>query len=146
YDLLEEAKEVFRNDALIRNRTLETNLLLPEKTMILGDRKMFFQVLENLFDNACRYTDGGDTIRFTARRDNKNIRITMEDSGAGITKEHIPYIFDNFYRADSGRNTRGIGVGLASSKTIIQSHGGVISYGQTNLGGACFLIELPLQE
>ena len=141
--LLDEAAGIFRNDALIRKRELETLIDIPEDALVKGDRRMLFRVLENLFDNACRYTEPGDTIRLSAKKLEGKWLISMEDSGSGIEKKHIPHIFDNFYRADSGRNTRGIGVGLASAKTIIQSHGGKIFYSRTNLGGACFLIELP---
>ncbi|MBN2627778.1 MAG: HAMP domain-containing histidine kinase [Spirochaetales bacterium] len=144
YELLNEAGGIFRNDALIRKRSLDLDLALPETLQIRGDRRMLFQVLENLFDNACRYTDAMDTIRFSAKTENGKVLITMEDSGSGIDEAHVPHIFDTFYRADSGRNTRGIGVGLASAKTIVMSHGGNIRYARTDLGGACFLIELPL--
>ncbi len=143
-ELLAEAAGIFRNDALIRKRRLLQELNLPSTQVIRGDRKMLFQVLENLFDNACRYTEEGDTIRFSAKIIKGKILISMEDSGAGIEEAHVPHIFDTFYRADSGRNTRGIGVGLASAKTIVKSHGGDIYYSHTSLGGACFLIELPL--
>ena len=142
-DLFEEVAGIFRNDALIRKRDIIIQSEISDEALFKGDRRMIFRVLENLFDNACRYTDPGDTIRFSLKRDEQNWIIAMEDSGPGIEKEHIPHIFDNFYRADSGRNTRGIGVGLASAKTIVESHGGSIRYADTNLGGACFLIELP---
>lgn len=144
--LLRESASVFRNDALIRKRTMDVSFEIPDSIEIEGDRRMLYQVLENLFDNACRYTDPGDSISYTAKLLDKKILIAMEDSGPGIDEDHIPHIFDNFYRADSGRNTRGIGVGLASAKTIIQSHGGTIYYAKTKLGGAGFLIELPRRD
>jgi signal transduction histidine kinase len=142
--LLQEMGVIFKNDALIRRRKIDVSLTIPEETQIKGDEKMLFQVLENLFDNACRYTDEKESLCFTAKVKDKVVFITIEDSGQGIGSEHVPYIFDTFYRADSGRNTRGIGVGLASAKTIIQYHGGKISYEKSKLGGACFLVELPL--
>ncbi len=142
-ELFDEVAGIFRNDALIRKRNIIIKSEISDEALFKGDRRMIFRVLENLFDNACRYTDPGDTIRFSLNANEKSWVISMEDSGPGIEKEHIPHIFDNFYRADSGRNTRGIGVGLASAKTIVESHGGSIRYSETNLGGACFLIELP---
>lgn len=145
-ELLNEVGGVFKNDALIRQREIDVKIDLPEQLSIKGDRKMFFQVMENLFDNACRYTAKEDKLRFCARVENNNIHIAMEDSGAGIAAEHVPYIFDNFYRADSGRNTRGIGVGLASCKTIIQSHNGTIQYESSDLGGARFHIAIPYSQ
>jgi signal transduction histidine kinase len=142
-EILTEAGSIFNNDALIRKRKMELKFTTPPDLEIMGDRRMLFQVLENLFDNACRYTNEGDSIKFSAKMLDEKILIAMEDSGPGIAEEHLPHIFDDFFRADSSRNTRGIGVGLASAKTIIQNHGGAIYYSKTKLGGAGFLIELP---
>ena len=146
YQFLDEAAGIFRNDTIVRKRKFDHDLNLPSEVMVRGDRKMLFQVLENLFDNSCRYTEEGDTIRLTARIENEKAVIRLEDSGPGIKEEHIPYIFDNFYRADSGRNTRGLGIGLDSAKTIVRNHGGDIDYVSSSLGGAGFRIVLPVNE
>lgn len=143
-EMIDEAAEIFRNDSLIRKREFIFNSTLNADLMIRGDRKLLFQVFENLFDNACRYTTRNDKIVITAGLSDSTAKVTFEDSGKGIGKEHQAQIFDSFYRADSGRNTRGIGIGLTSAKTIIENHGGSIYYADSDLGGAGFVIELPI--
>lgn len=143
-EMIDEAVEIFRNDSLIRKRDFSFKSMLSSSLMIRGDHKLLFQVFENLFDNACRYTSENDRILITISLSANTARIIFEDSGSGISEEHQDHIFDSFYRADSGRNTRGIGIGLTSAKTIIENHGGRIRYEASKLGGAGFVIELPV--
>jgi signal transduction histidine kinase len=145
-EFLTEASDIFKNDTFIRERQFESDLDIPSHISINGDRKMLFQVFENLFDNSCRYTETGDKIRLYTDLKQNEVVIIIEDSGPGIEKEHIPFIFNNFYRADSGRNTRGLGIGLDSAKIIIQNHGGEIKYRKSTMGGAGFQITLPIIE
>ncbi|MDC7225714.1 MAG: HAMP domain-containing sensor histidine kinase [Spirochaetales bacterium] len=143
-ELLDEADDIFRNDAFIRRRQFTFINGLTDGMMIAGDRKLLFQVFENLFDNACRYTEEHDKIEIKANSSGNYVMIRFEDSGSGIEEKHREHIFNSFYRADSGRNTRGIGIGLTSAKTIIENHGGSIKYEPSALGGAGFIIQLPL--
>ena len=145
-EMLDEAAVIFRDDSLIRKRNFSYSSSLAKKTTISGDRKLLFQVLENLFDNACRYSSENDNISISVSTEKNQCIILFEDSGSGIAEEHRKHVFDSFYRADSGRNTRGIGVGLTSAKTIIENHGGTIDYTPSNLGGAGFIIHLPIQQ
>lgn len=145
-DFLEEARDIFRNDAQIRKRRFESVMEDVGNRVLRGDRKMLFQVLENLFDNSCRYSGEEDTIRLSTCIENNRAIIIMEDSGPGVREEHIPFIFNNFFRADQGRNSRGLGVGLDSAKTIVRIHGGDIYYKPSSLGGACFVVNLPCLE
>jgi signal transduction histidine kinase len=143
-ELINEFIAICKNDSLIRKRKFIYKSNLDKNAIILGDDKLLFQVFENLFDNACRYTDEHDTILLTIQQTNNNLMLSFQDSGSGISKEHQAHIFDSFYRADSGRNTRGIGIGLTSAKTIIENHEGTITYKDSNLGGACFVVTLQL--
>lgn len=146
FDFLENSRSIFKNDALIRKRIFSSELNISKDMNIKGDEKMLYTVLENIFDNSCRYSNEDDTISLISFVEDNNIVILIEDSGPGVAKEHEEHIFENFYRADQGRNSRGIGVGLASSKTIIQSHNGKLKYFTSELGGAGFKIELPLEN
>lgn len=143
-DFLLESSGVLSNDLALNRRRFESDIKLPPGIQIMGDRNMLFRVLENLTDNASRYTVEDDLIRFSARQELNYIRICVEDSGPGISEKHKAHIFENFYRADPGRNSRGLGIGLASAANIVRSHGGEITYYDSDLGGAGFRILLPL--
>ncbi|MBI9103706.1 MAG: HAMP domain-containing histidine kinase [Spirochaetales bacterium] len=155
---LEDTSGIFKNDTFIRKRRFLSAINIPADVIVPGDHKMLFQVLENVFDNSCRYTEDDDEIQLTAEvrkveerfSNGKSLAVPefdvvvrMEDSGPGIEAQHIPFIFDSSYRADSGRNTRGSGLGLASAKTIARIHGGDITYIESDLGGAGFELVLP---
>ncbi|MBI9107485.1 MAG: HAMP domain-containing histidine kinase [Spirochaetales bacterium] len=143
-NLLEESADIFINDSHIRKRSFQYNNNLPDGLNINGDRKMLFQALENLFDNACRHTKEDDIIELSAELIEDKVNILIADSGSGISEKHRQHIFEMFYRADQGRNTRGLGIGLSSAKMIVNNHGGDITYSPSKLGGAGFLIELPV--
>ena len=139
----QETAEIFKNDSFIRKRNFYFVNNLKESVYIKGDRKLLFQVLENLFDNSCRYTADDDLIRLIISVENESLVIVMEDSGPGVDEEYREDIFRSFYRLDQGRNSRGLGVGLSSVKTIIESFGGTIEYVESPVGGAAFRIEIP---
>ncbi|MCG3401080.1 HAMP domain-containing protein [Staphylococcus massiliensis] len=105
------------------------------------------QVVTNLLDNATRYTEPGDTITITAFEDSSNYVLSIADTGAGISPEHLPLVFDRFYKVDASRKRgkQGTGLGLFICRMIIEEHGGQITadskYGQ----GTTFKIILPKQ-
>lgn len=113
---------------------------------ISGDSKKLTRSILNLYDNACRYISKGDPIRFSI---NLNIEktmliLTMDDGGPGVLPEDRKRIFDLFFRKDRGRNTRGMGIGLASVKYVSEFHGGSVVCNESELGGASFKISLPI--
>ncbi|MDB6147319.1 MAG: hypothetical protein JWO45_983 [Spartobacteria bacterium] len=91
---------------------------------VLGDSVLFSRALTNVIDNALRFTPGGGTIKLAIAADSDLSRISVSDTGSGIAGEHIPRVFDRFYRADSSRSTSGTGLGLALVKSIMDLHGG----------------------
>jgi signal transduction histidine kinase len=114
---------------------------------IAGDPDRLEQALQNLAANALRHTPEGGEIALIAepRRSTggakAGIRIVVRDSGPGIAPEHLPLIFDRFYKADAARTTGGSGLGLSIVKAIVERHGGTIT--ARNDGGAVFEIVLP---
>jgi signal transduction histidine kinase len=109
---------------------------------VTGDPDRLEQVLQNLAANALRHTPDGGRITLTADAVEKGVRLTVRDSGTGISPEHLPLIFDRFYKADAARRAGGgSGLGLSIVKTIVERHGGTISAG--NEHGAVFEITLP---
>jgi signal transduction histidine kinase len=101
----------------------------PGAERVYADADAFRTVLSNLLDNALRYTPPGGTITLRARRDDGGVRVSVKDTGAGITSEHLHRIFERFYRADSARSRDegGTGLGLAIVKHLVEAHEGKVS-------------------
>lgn len=119
-----------------------------EAPTVEGDPRLIEMVLTNLIDNACKYAD--DDIEITVSNieaEGKNI-LRVKDNGPGIGKEHLPRIFERFYRVDSSREARrGTGLGLSIVKHIIMKHGGKIWAESEGPGlGTTFVIELPSKQ
>jgi signal transduction histidine kinase len=110
--------------------------------VVHGDADRLEQVLQNLAANALRHTPEGGRISLSATRVADGVRITVRDNGPGIPPEHLPLIFDRFYKGDaSRRSTGGSGLGLSIVKTIVERHGGTITARHDN--GAVFEITIP---
>ena len=103
------------------------------------------QVLANLVDNAVRHTPSGGTVRVTLERRADQARIRVEDDGPGIDPEHLPHLFERFYRADPSRSrdTGGSGLGLAIAAELVRAHGGSIAADPLVERGAAFVVSLP---
>jgi signal transduction histidine kinase len=114
-----------------------------------ADRHRLGQVLANLLDNALRHTPPGGRVIIAAGTANGALTITVTDDGEGIPVEHLPHLFDRFYRADTAR-TRvhgGAGIGLAIAKALVEAHQGHISASSRGPGtGATFTITLPIRR
>lgn len=101
----------------------------PGADQLCADREALRQVLTNLFENSLRHTPTGGAIDCLARRDADGVAVLVRDTGAGITSEHLPRIFERFYRADASRSREegGTGLGLAIVKHLVEAHGGRVS-------------------
>jgi two-component system phosphate regulon sensor histidine kinase PhoR len=119
---------------------------LPEKMLpvINADATMINRVLRNLLGNAIKYTDPGGTITIKLSDHNEAILVQIIDTGVGIPENHVPYVFDAFYRVS--RDSKGSGLGLAISKTIIEAHGGRIWAVSSPGKGSTFSFTLPIQQ
>jgi two-component system, OmpR family, sensor histidine kinase BaeS len=106
------------------------------------------QVLTNLLDNALRHTPADGSVTVTARpADNgRAVQVTVADTGAGIPAEHLPHLFERFYRVDRARDRAhgGSGIGLSIAKALVEAHGGTITAASAGQGrGAMFTFTLP---
>jgi signal transduction histidine kinase len=121
----------------------------PEDLEVRGDPQRLEQALQNLASNALRHTPDGGSIELRASASGNGVRIGVADSGPGIPPEHLPRVFDRFYKADPSRSvsaaSSGSGLGLSIVKAIVERHGGTISAVNTPSGGAMFEIVLPSQ-
>lgn len=106
---------------------------------------LFEQALVNLIDNAIKYSEPGSEVDVEAEREGAGVVIRVRDTGPGIPPEHIPRLFERFYRVDKARSREagGTGLGLAIVKHIIQAHGGRVSVQSTPGAGSVFAIHLP---
>lgn len=105
------------------------------------DPHRLYQVFGNLLDNALAHTQPGGRIQMLLSLQGDRIVLTVSDNGHGIAVEHLPFIFDRFYRVSS--NKRGAGLGLTIAKELVIAHGGNICVQSTPGVGTCFTIELP---
>ena len=109
----------------------------------LVDPRKIRQVLQNLIDNALKFTDEGD-ITVSAERSEFFLSVSVADSGIGIPSDDVPHIFERFYKVDRSRRSSGIGLGLAIVKHIVQAHGGAIHVESAEDNGSRFVFTLPL--
>jgi heavy metal sensor kinase len=117
---------------------------VPEEGLILkGDSDGLIRLFANLLDNAIKYTPQGSITVAAKVQGEQGLVVTVNDMGAGIPPEHIPHIFDRFYRVDGSRSTNGIGLGLAIARNIARAHGGEISVASVLGRGTSFTVELP---
>ncbi|MCS6992460.1 MAG: HAMP domain-containing histidine kinase [Anaerolineales bacterium] len=124
---------------------LELEPLLPE---IPGDGDRLAQVLDNLLDNALKFTPSGGQIVIRTRKRGDELEMQVQDTGIGIAPEALPRIFERFYQADPSRQRgqgRGAGLGLSIAREIVAAHGGTISVRSAPGQGSTFFVRLPLQ-
>jgi signal transduction histidine kinase len=115
--------------------------------MVLADVSRLQQVLNNLLDNALRHTPAGGSITLLLTEETALAHLTVQDSGSGIPAEHLPHVFERFYRVDRSRSriTGGTGLGLTIAKAIVEMHGGHIKVSSSEIPGqgAAFTVSLP---
>jgi two-component system phosphate regulon sensor histidine kinase PhoR len=101
----------------------------PEAITVQADPEAMRQILGNLFDNALRFTPAGGSITAQSRVVDGGVAISVRDTGTGIGSEHLPRIFERYYRVDAGRarDAGGTGLGLAIVKHLVEAHGGRVS-------------------
>jgi two-component system, OmpR family, phosphate regulon sensor histidine kinase PhoR len=101
----------------------------PDAATVFADTDAIRQVLINLLDNSIRYTPVGGRIVCRSRIDGNGVAISIEDNGSGIVREHLPRVFERFYRADASRSRDegGTGLGLAIVKHLVEAHGGRVA-------------------
>jgi signal transduction histidine kinase len=124
---LENCAGRLRDDAELLKRRLECRLDLPAELYIPMDEALVSRALENLVNNALRYTKENGLVRLSAFTRGDSVIIEVEDSGPGISPEDLPHIFEMFYRGDNSRRRQGLGLGLSVVKGVIDSHGWRIS-------------------
>ena len=150
-ELLHDAEESFREIA--RGQGVDLQIMdshngsgsVETLPLVLADREAIHQVFSNLIENAMKYGRGGGRVELGARAAQRGIEFYVKDFGAGISSEHLPRLFERFYRVDKARSREsgGTGLGLAIAKHIMRAHGGAIRAESELNHGSTFLFTLP---
>ncbi len=148
-----DINQVIRNiassfEGTCRKKTIAIELILTDDVKVKGDVGKIQQVLYNLLDNAIKFSRSDSIIKIETTEKHNKIFISVKDSGVGIPKNELKFIFDRFFKSDSsrGRDKRGTGLGLAIVKEIIHSHGEHINVISTEGVGTEFIFSLPVSD
>jgi signal transduction histidine kinase len=142
--MIEQAVAAVRPEANEKGLHVEVNLA-ADLAKVDADPQRIGQVLRNLLRNAIQHTPAGGEIEVMAVCQEDEVQVSIHDTGEGITPEHLPHIFDRFYRADPSRarTTGGTGLGLAIVKGVVEAHGGHVWVESTLSKGTTFSLVLP---
>jgi len=155
-----ESKEIERNDEKIKstleaavticqNRAADKNIQIklscPDDCIAMHNAPLLEQAIVNLLDNAIKYSENGGDIQINSISEEDGITIHVIDQGVGIPKEHLPRLFERFYRVDKARSRKmgGTGLGLSIVKHITLAHGGTVEVTSKIHSGSVFSISLP---
>lgn len=140
-DLLEIIVEQVEPLAETREITLIADL--APKLWVKGDPDHLTSLFLNLLDNAVKYTPEGGLVRLRSNIEAAEIQVFVSNTGAGISPEHLPHLFERFYRVESARSQGGAGLGLAIAQEMVRLHGGTLEAGSES-GTTIFTVKLPL--
>jgi PAS domain S-box-containing protein len=136
--------------SLYKSLRHELTVTLPSETMVLhADPTRIAQIVGNLLNNACKFTDPGGRISLIVQREGPQAVIRVRDTGIGIADDQLPRIFEMFTQADTSleRVQSGLGIGLTLVKTLVEMHGGTVHAHSAGIGhGSEFVVRLPLSE
>ena len=144
--LLDDAVQTFQEIA--DSRGIELTVMNTATSAVAVDRDAIHQVFGNLIDNAMKYGDEGHKILIGACEREDGVQFYVRDFGGGIPSEHLPRLFERFYRVDKARSREsgGTGLGLAIAKHVVRAHGGRIKAESELNHGSTFYFTLPRQE
>lgn len=128
---------------------IESSIDVQNKnTKTLADESRLNQLFTNLLENSVRYTDTGGKVKATCSVENNQWVMRLEDSSPSVEADHIPHLFERFYRTDSsrGRMTGGAGLGLAIVSEIVEAHSGSIEAHPSDLGGLLIVLKIPINH
>src|SRR5262245_8839162 len=145
---VEAAMDSVKPAADAKNVRLDSHLD-PECGLIMGDAHRLQQICWNLLSNAVKFTPAAGQVRVTLKRVDSEIKLTVNDTGRGISPHFLPYVFDRFRQAETmvNRTSTGLGLGLSIARHVVELHGGVIEASSEGEGrGATFTVTFPYRE
>ena len=133
--------------SLAKLNHVELVALMPKSLPhVLGEREKLRQIINNLVDNAIKFTDQGGTVTISTDLMEDAVRITIKDTGIGIHKNDQTHIFERFYRVDKSRKYRGTGLGLSIAKHLVKAHKGQLDVESEKGKGSVFTFSLSKVE
>lgn len=137
-----------RLSALAEPRQIMLEVEAQGQAIVRGDADRLSQVFDNLLDNGIRHAPEGSTVKVTIKPEGSEIRCSVSDRGPGIPAQHLPFIFERFYRVDTSRarHTGGSGLGLAIVHSLVSAHGGRITIDSVEDQGTMITFWLPVNE
>lgn len=140
-DISQMVADIQRETALeLQEHKMDFQNLLPERILIKGNRSLLYSIFRNLTDNAIAYAGEGTCITLEGKEQGNKWHFIFRDNGVGVPVEHLPRLFERFYRVDKGRSRKmgGTGLGLAIVKNSVLLHGGTIRVSNIPQGGLKF--------
>ena len=123
---------------------IELYTSLPDRLpQALADETTFRRALVNLVDNSLKFTPVGGQVHMSVAEEEDTIRVEVRDTGEGIPREHLPHIFERFYKVDRSRRDKGTGLGLAIVKHTVETHGGCVHAESEEGKGSVFSVSVP---
>jgi signal transduction histidine kinase len=144
-DIVSQATDLLRPLADQKAVSLEFNPSEDGPTIVC-DRDRILQVLSNLLGNAVKFTPQGGRVEIGVERSNQELIICVGDTGRGIPRDHLQFVFDKYWQGQRGTGRRGVGLGLAIAKTIVLAHHGRIWVQSEPEKGSHFLFSVPLES
>lgn len=140
-ELIRDACDLFQPSVEEKMVTLISEI--PDNAFVYGDIQRIQRMVINLLDNALKYTLSGGTITISVYGDERQVVLSVNDTGIGISKQDLPNIFNRFYRCDQSRSQAGLGLGLSLAMAIARAHDGNITATSSLGKGSKFTITLP---
>lgn len=140
--LAERAADLYSEVA--EEKRIDLRLDLPAPVEVEADAVRLGHAVNNLLDNALKYTPAGGHIALSVAADGATAVLSVADDGPGVPAAEREAIFRRLYRGDASRSLRGLGLGLSLVKAVVESHGGTVSVGDAPGGGARFTVRVPL--
>jgi len=147
-ELLPLIRNILRNlSEILEKKKIKVEVKIPEGVKLFSDRKLLHAALKNLIDNAVKYNREGGKVEVTFIEHQREVEIRICDTGLGIPKSHIPFIFERFYRVEKSRSRKmgGTGLGLSIVKLAVEKLGGSVKVESEEGKGSCFSVILPIR-